>query len=119
MLTNQIKIALSTILKFPVLSFCRVMLLSCSNECKSFYFFLTQVDRVFFGTPYLVAAFLLLIPFSKSLRPLYFSRNTLRFYLRFPATNMFQCEQQTKNKQMIVCSNVRIHNINKIERSNV
>ena len=40
-------------------------------------------------------------------------------YLGFPATNMFKCEQQTKIKQMTVCSKVRIHNINKIERSDV
>ena len=32
---------------------------------------------------------------------------------------MFKFEQQTKNKQMIVYINVRIHNINKIERANI
>ena len=32
---------------------------------------------------------------------------------------MFKCEQQKKSKQMIVYSNVRIRNINKLERSNV
>ena len=32
---------------------------------------------------------------------------------------MVKCEQQTKNKQMIVYNSARIHNINKIKRSNV
>ena len=32
---------------------------------------------------------------------------------------MFKCEQQTKNKQIIVYSNVRIHNVSKIKRLNI
>ena len=63
------------------------MSLPISSESKSLSLFLTQLDKVFFGTPY------------------------------FPATSMFKFEKQTKNKQMIVYINVRIHNINKIERA--
>ena len=112
---NQSKIALSTISKLPVLNFCRLMLLPFRSQSKTFSLFLTQVDKVFFRTQHLTATSLLLIPISKSWRAWHFSRKVLWFYLRLPATNMFKCEQQTKNKQMIVYSNIRIHNINKIE----
>ena len=98
-LRNQLKIALSTIWKLPVLNFCPLMLLSFSSESKSFSSFLTQVDKVFFGTPYLAATSSLLIPFSKGLWPWNFSCNVLWLYLCFPATNMFKCEQQTKTKK--------------------
>ena len=74
---------------------------------------------MFFRTPYLTFTPLLLILFSKPLRTLQFPFNVLRLYLRFPATNMFKFEQQTKNKQMIEYSNVRINNINKIKCLNV
>ena len=44
------------------------MLISFSSETKDFTLLLTQVDKLFFGTQYLAATYLLLITFSKSLK---------------------------------------------------
>ena len=119
LLRNQLKIALFFVSKLPVLNFYSLVLLSFSSEFKSFSLFLTQVDKVLLRTPYLAAIPLLLISFSKSLTAWDLSRNVLRVYIRFPLTNMFKCEWQKKDKQMIVYGTVTIHNINKIELSNV
>ena len=73
------------------------------------------LTQVFFRTPYLTVTPLLVILFSKPLRTLYFPFNVLRF----PAINEFKFVQQTKNKQMIEYSNVRINNINKSKCLNV
>ena len=73
------------------------------------------LTQVFFHTPYLTVTPLLVILFSKPLRTLYFPFSVLRF----PAINEFKFVQQTKNKQMIEYSNVRINNINKIKCLNV
>ena len=106
-LRNHLRIALSTISKLPVLDFCRLMLLPFSGGSKGFSLLLSQIDNVFFGKAYLAATFLLLLSFSKSLSAWHFSQNILWLYWRFAATNMFKCEQKTKNKQMIVYSNVK------------
>ena len=44
------------------------MLIPFSSEIKNFTLFLTQVDKLFFGTQYLAAIYLLLITLSKSLK---------------------------------------------------
>ena len=89
-LWNQLKMAFSTNSKLTVLNVCRLMLVLISSESKSFSLWLTQ--------GHLCYSF----PFPNLLRAWHFSRNVLWLYLRFPATNIFIYDQQTKNKQMIV-----------------
>ena len=75
---------------------------SLFSTSKSFSLFLTQVDKVFLGTLYLAATFLLLSPFSRSLSVWHFSRSVFWIYFYFPATKIVRTNTTTtwrKHKQ--------------------